>query len=61
MAETVDCPKCAAPGQRVGYVSRYAMVDYYRCRRCGEVWTVPKPTGGGDPPRRRDKRRDKGA
>ena len=37
------CPVCNAPTPRhLDAPSSYARVDYYRCGRCGHVWTTEK-------------------
>ncbi len=38
-----NCDVCNAREARLLHaVSLYCQVDYYRCDRCGHVWTVPK-------------------
>lgn len=39
------CPECAIPAQYLSASSDSAAVDYYRCERCGHVWTVDKTSG----------------
>jgi hypothetical protein len=36
------CPKCLQPGRHLAATSANATVDYYRCDRCGHVWTIDK-------------------
>jgi uncharacterized Zn finger protein len=36
------CPKCTQHGRHLAASSQHALVDYYRCDRCGHVWTVDK-------------------
>jgi hypothetical protein len=36
------CPKCLHQGRHLAASSEYALVDYYRCDRCGHVWTLDK-------------------
>ena len=38
-AKTCQCPHCNAAGLLVPIADD---VDYYRCHRCAQVWTVPK-------------------
>jgi len=38
-AKTCQCPHCHAAGLLVPITDKF---DYYRCRRCAQVWTVPK-------------------
>ena len=32
------CPDCGVPGRLLVTASEYAIVDYYRCDGCGQVW-----------------------
>ena len=44
------CPNCQAfEGRPLEMSSQIANVDYYRCDRCGHVWTVPKAGKRGEP------------
>ena len=37
------CPHCQTPtAKHLEASSKDAWVNYYRCERCGHVWTVPK-------------------
>ena len=36
------CPKCGIPGRHLVASSENAIVDYYRCDRCGHVWIIDK-------------------
>jgi len=37
------CPVCQQPTVRwLEESSKWAHVNYYRCEKCGNVWTVPK-------------------
>jgi Zn ribbon nucleic-acid-binding protein len=36
------CPKCATPGRHLAATSENAVVDYYRCDKCGHVWAVDR-------------------
>jgi uncharacterized Zn finger protein len=36
------CPKCTHHGRHLAASSQNALVDYYRCDRCGHVWTIDK-------------------
>jgi hypothetical protein len=37
------CPQCKAAAPRLlDATSKHASVLYYRCAKCGHVWTVPK-------------------
>lgn len=40
------CTKCLSDGRKVEHVSALAVVDYYRCSRCGAIWTAPKKSNG---------------
>src|SRR5215831_11936139 len=40
------CPDCHGEGHFLAASSAYAFVDYYRCDRCGLVWTTPKGADG---------------
>jgi uncharacterized Zn finger protein len=44
------CQKCDHDGKRVDVVSEIARVDYYRCPKCGEVWTAQKDQRGSAAP-----------
>jgi rubredoxin len=39
------CPICPVQGRLLEHTSKDAMVEYYRCDKCGHVWTHEK----GDP------------
>ena len=44
----VSCPTCQyASALLLQGPSKIAVVNYYRCKVCGTVWTQPK--SGGDP------------
>jgi transposase-like protein len=46
-----SCPACQSKHvQWLSGPSKFAQVDYYRCRDCGHVWNVRKDNPG-DPPR----------
>ncbi len=37
------CPHCSTPGLVIETLSRlFHDIDYYECRTCAHVWTVPK-------------------
>ncbi len=37
------CPICEAPGQWLESLSKsFTYLDYYLCRPCQHIWTVPK-------------------
>ena len=36
------CPKCRIEGQLLEAASSGAYVEYYRCAKCGHVWTHQK-------------------
>jgi uncharacterized Zn finger protein len=36
------CPKCLQHGRHLAASSQNARVDYYRCDRCGHVWSIDK-------------------
>lgn len=36
------CPECGLEGLWLEFISRDALVDYYRCEHCGCVWNVRK-------------------
>jgi uncharacterized Zn finger protein len=36
------CPNCHTAGRHLLSLSIVAWVDYYRCNRCGHVWTQEK-------------------
>jgi len=42
------CPVCQAHGRSLEDSSKDAHVDYYRCDRCGHIWT-PKGTPDAPP------------
>jgi uncharacterized Zn finger protein len=42
------CPKCQTLGRHLAATSENAVVDYYRCDRCGHVWTIDKLGGRHD-------------
>ena len=42
------CTQCHRDGRKVEHVSALSVVDYYRCPRCGTIWTVPKESAGRD-------------
>lgn len=37
------CPTCEQPNVRLGTLGS---LDHYRCRQCGDTWSVPVSTGG---------------
>jgi len=42
-----DCPTCEHfTGRLIGPTSHSALVNYFRCRHCGWIWTEPKPPAG---------------
>lgn len=44
MQTPVVCPHCQdAVGHPIESTNQLALVDYFRCARCGHVWTEPKP------------------
>ena len=43
------CPHCAEPGRLLQSVSKDAYVEYYRCDKCGHVWTHDKGNPDGPP------------
>lgn len=44
------CPKCQQRTPRwLEESSKDALVNYYRCERCANVWTVPKDTPDAPP------------
>ena len=43
---TQPCPACHGPTtRRLDGASEDAYVNYYRCERCGHVWTTSKDDG----------------
>jgi uncharacterized Zn finger protein len=36
------CPRCASQGRLLVESSKDAVVDYFRCDRCGHVWNRDK-------------------
>ena len=36
------CPGCPNPTSTMLEISKIAHVNYYRCEKCGYVWTLPK-------------------
>jgi hypothetical protein len=36
------CPRCERPARLLKDSSTNALVDYYRCDRCNEVWVVDR-------------------
>ena len=36
------CSKCQTAGRHLAATSENAVVDYYRCDRCGHVWAIDK-------------------
>jgi uncharacterized Zn finger protein len=47
-APLVICPHCKdAAGYQLETSSKVALVDYFRCKQCGHVWTLPKPGQDG--------------
>jgi uncharacterized protein (DUF983 family) len=44
---TISCPRCQNLTPRLlDATSQFAHVNYYRCERCGLVWTTPKSGDG---------------
>ena len=43
----VACPHCMDPAGYQLKMSSIALVNYFRCERCGHVWTLPKPGQDG--------------
>ena len=43
----VACPHCMVPAGYQLKMSSIALVNYFRCDRCGHVWTLPKPGQDG--------------
>jgi hypothetical protein len=42
-SKACPCPECKKPGDRIEALSRlFSELDYYECRGCSHVWTVPK-------------------
>jgi len=40
---TLSCPNCGTPTPRqLDAPSEWASVKYYRCDKCGHVWTVSR-------------------
>jgi rubredoxin len=37
-----NCPICTVQGRLFEHVSQEALVDYYRCDKCGHIWTHHK-------------------
>ena len=50
------CPECHADGRYLPGISADAYVDYYRCDKCGHVWTMPKQKA--EQPREKDDRKE---
>jgi hypothetical protein len=50
MAPTVPppaCPSCQSTATGpLESVSRFTDREYFRCVRCGHIWSQPKPQGG---------------
>ncbi len=43
IAGQCPCPTCGTPGRWLESLSKnFAYVDYYLCRPCHHIWTVPK-------------------
>lgn len=42
MPHRICCSECQYEGRLLQGVSRIAWFDYYRCERCGHVWTHEK-------------------
>jgi transposase-like protein len=42
MNNRTQCPRCQLAGSHLAASSEGARVDYFRCDRCGHVWTVDK-------------------
>jgi rubredoxin len=50
MVEAHSCPVCGESGsQRLESASLHALVDYFRCIKCGHVWNVRKGDDPGKP------------
>jgi len=44
----IVCPHCKdTAGYQLEASSKVAVVDYFRCKHCGHVWTLPKPGQDG--------------
>jgi hypothetical protein len=43
MTTVANCPACdGASGRLLPFPSELSCADYYRCSKCGHVWTVNK-------------------
>ena len=43
MITVANCPACdGASGRPLPFLSELSCADYYRCSKCGHVWTVNK-------------------
>ena len=49
VAQTRPCPQCDSVGLWIPAVYDGAYVDYYRCYKCANVWTVPKDSKHPEP------------
>jgi hypothetical protein len=43
------CAVCRIEGTLLEGGSKDSMVDYFKCRQCGRVWTHPKPDPKAEP------------